>query len=114
MPALIRSRRISSSDGELPAAVRKLEAGTLGDPVMPVADGFIGRFVWIDGGQLGKRNGHRSFLPTDLHKHVMLAGIFNDRLENLIQLYIYRDMFPDKLTADEFQTFWANSKTRLS
>src|SRR5687768_7613577 len=62
---------------ELSVGVRRSEAVTLGNPVMPVADGFGGRFVGIDRGQLGERNSYLSALPTDLHEHVMLARILN-------------------------------------
>ena len=44
-------------------------------PVMPVANGLGGGFVGIDGGQLGKRDGHLTPLPTDQHEHVSGAGI---------------------------------------
>ena len=38
--------------------MRRLKAVTLQDPVMPVADGFLGSFIRIDGVQLRERNGH--------------------------------------------------------
>ena len=46
------------------------------DLVMPVVNGFLGRFVRIDAGQLRKRDGHFAALPSDEHEHVAGAGIF--------------------------------------
>src|SRR5262249_49992007 len=46
---------------------------SLRNPVMPVADGL----------QLRERNGHLPPLPTDLYKHVMLAGIFSGHAQDL-------------------------------
>jgi hypothetical protein len=43
---------------------------------MPVADGFQGGLVRVDGHQLRKRNGHFPALPTDQHEHVVRAVIF--------------------------------------
>ena len=40
--------------------MRKSGAVTLRDPVMPITGGFSGGFVWIDGGELGERDGHLS------------------------------------------------------
>jgi hypothetical protein len=40
---------------------------------MPVTNGFGGGFVWIDGGELSKRDGHRSTLPSDQDEHVVRA-----------------------------------------
>ena len=41
---------------EFSAGVCKSEAATLRNPVMPVADGLSGRFVWTDGGELSERD----------------------------------------------------------
>src|SRR5262249_36215833 len=62
---------------EVSVAVRRLQAVALRDPVMPVADGFFGRFVWIHGAQLRERDRHLAALPTDLHKHIVLAQVFH-------------------------------------
>jgi hypothetical protein len=62
---------------EFSVAVRESETVTLRHPVKPVADGFLGRFVWVDGFELRNRNGHLSPLPTDLHEHVVLTCILN-------------------------------------
>jgi hypothetical protein len=43
---------------------------------MPVANGLGSGFVRIDDGQLGKRDGHLTALPTDQHEHVGGAGVF--------------------------------------
>jgi hypothetical protein len=53
------------------------ENTALRNPVMPVADRFPGRSVRTDGLQLRQRNDHLPPLPTDLHKHVMLARILS-------------------------------------
>src|SRR5271170_5002147 len=53
-----------------------LEQVTLCHPIMPVANGLGSGFVRIDDGQLGKRDGHLTALPTDQHEHVGGAGVF--------------------------------------
>jgi len=62
---------------------RASENTALRNPVMPVADGLVGWFVRIDGFPLRERNGHLPPLPTDLYKHVMLAGIFSGHAQDL-------------------------------
>ena len=49
---------------------------------MPVADGFRGGLVRIDGDQLKKRSGHFPALPTDLHKHVMFTRTFHGHAQD--------------------------------
>src|ERR1035437_9711026 len=45
-------------------------------PIMPVANRLGSGFVRIDGGQLGKRDGHLTPLPMDQHEHVGGAAVF--------------------------------------
>src|SRR6516165_11314256 len=52
-------------------------------PVLPVADGFVGGFVRVYSVELRKGNGHLPPLPTDLHKHVVLAGILFGHTQDL-------------------------------
>ena len=55
-------------------AGRNSEQVALRHPVMPVANHLGSGFVGINGGQLGKRDGHLTPLPTDQHEHVGGAG----------------------------------------
>jgi len=41
---------------------------TLSHPVMPVLDGFRGGIVWIDGGQLGKRDRQQARIGSNAGK----------------------------------------------
>lgn len=43
----------------------ELKTCPLCDPVMPVVNGL----VWIDGNQLGKRDGHLKLAAKDQHEH---------------------------------------------
>ena len=70
---------------ELSAAVRSLKAVTQRNRVVPVADGFLGGFVRVDGFKLGKRNGHPPPLPTDLHKDALKRARCRETYENTPQ-----------------------------
>ena len=52
------------------------EAVAPGYPVMPIANGLGSGFIRINGGQLGKRDGHLTPLPMDQHEQVGRAGVF--------------------------------------
>jgi hypothetical protein len=66
-------------NGELSAALRKLEAVAPSDPITPVADGLA---VDSSGSMAlsAREDCHLAALPTDLHKHVVLAPILHGHL----------------------------------
>ena len=71
------------------------EQVALRHPVMPVANRLGSGFVRIDGGQLGKRDGHLTPLPMDQHEHVGGAGIFRRHTSyfDSVSLAEWRDDF---------------------
>jgi hypothetical protein len=52
------------------------ETVSLGHPVMPVRDGFVGGFVPLDGLQLGQGYCHGPALPLHEHEHFARASLF--------------------------------------
>src|SRR5436853_81782 len=54
----------------------ELEAVTLCEPVMPIADSFGCSFVGIDGGQLRQGNGNVAAVLADQDEHVAGTDIF--------------------------------------
>jgi hypothetical protein len=59
------------------------ETVALRKPVVPVADGFNGGFVRIDGSQLGEWHGHIAVVPANQHQHVVDTGVFRCQPANL-------------------------------
>ena len=49
---------------------------------MPVANGLDGRFIRVDGSQLGKRNRHIAAVPANQGQHVSGARIFGRHAED--------------------------------
>lgn len=70
----VLSARLRRPEGQ--GGGRGSEGVTLGQPVMPVADGFDGCRVDVNGGQLRQRNGKVAALPANQDEHVGGAGIF--------------------------------------
>ncbi len=60
----------------LSVGLRKSETVALGNPVMPVRDGLLCGFIWVNGGQLRKGNCHVPPLPADQNEHVAGTGVF--------------------------------------
>ena len=71
-----RVRAIPHSTNRAIADLIASRGGTLCHPIMPVANRLGSGFVRIDGGQLGKRDGHLTPLPMDQHEHVGGAAVF--------------------------------------
>jgi hypothetical protein len=56
---------------------------------MPIADGLGGRFVGIDGYQLGQGNRQIAALPVNPHKHVVRTGIFGSHTPDFHKLSFF-------------------------
>jgi hypothetical protein len=67
-------------NSELLAAGCKLEAVAPSDPVIPVADGLVGLIRLDRWRSIAKEGLPSCGVPTDLHKHVVLALILHGHL----------------------------------